>query len=71
MYDIRVGQIIWKFRKDIKGVQISEVVLSARGVTAGAYENHLLIYDLVSVISTNYKSGFFLTLRQEKRGKRI
>ena len=50
------GQIVWKFRKDIKGIQVSHVVLSVEGVTAGAYENHLLIYNLALVISMDYKS---------------
>lgn len=49
MFDTHGGLIVWEFNKEIQGVQVSDVIISAEGVAAGAYENHLLIHDLSSV----------------------
>lgn len=46
VFDTHGGLIVWEFNKEIQGVQVSDVIISAEGVAAGAYENHLLIHDL-------------------------
>ena len=66
MFDIRVGRIVWEFSDEIDGVQVSDVIVSIEGVTAGAYGHHLLIHDLTSVYSIYY---IFCSLSHSQTGR--
>lgn len=54
VFDARDGRAIWKFDDEINGIQVSDVTISTEGVTACAYENRLLIHDLLSVFFVEY-----------------
>lgn len=71
MFDVRDGRNVWEFDHGIHGVQFSDVTMSTGALTAGAHENHLLIYDLSSVSFMSTKPVLYLTLRQNGRGQTL